>query len=1155
MTYAQKLKNEAALDSTYSKGLKLALDGSVLSCSEVDGAFDWTPRVEGSVKGSHGAVYEVSVTIDLDDEDIVNYSCDCPASYEYDGMCKHEIALALEYLDRYGIEPLKGKGKGDTFANVFAQVMDAYLAEARTQASPAGAKRPKTQQLPTDRVITELVNAAATQALASAASARAERAARRGEADEPAQLEVTLLPTRDIVLYGGQAAWSLKLKARRGKAAYIVKNIGALVDAWKHGDEVVYGKNLTLTHVPSAFDERSRKLIEVVCRIADSQQALFSSRWNYWDAGKGTEVKELPLSTADVIAVLDAMQGATVSFDATTNYYASKQEVRQLVVTEGDPMVRTRLEPARDGGFDLVLPVGTCCFAQGDTMYVLDAECAWRCSKEFVAKAGTLLPAIFPSSRPLHIAPADMPGFCRDVLPALRACTQVEAPDSLEALVPPRAEFSFQVGLDDGEVTCHVDVSYGDWTGNLYDEHPKGAPARDMAGEYRVQDVVEEYFPYGGLADLEPTWSSPAKKAASRTLRDPRFDEADDERLYLLLTEGLAELSALGEVLLSERLRGVEARGCPQMSVRANIRSGLLDLEVDSSGLSHQDLEAYLACYKRKQKYLRLSNGDIMKIDASLSALNDLAEGLGMDVTQLSGGTQGLPSSQALFVDALLRKSEGVRLERNAAFRSVVRDFETYSDADYEVPASLAQTLRHYQVEGFRWLETLERFGFGGVLADDMGLGKTLQVIAHILARKEAGAQGPTLVVCPASLVYNWMAEIERFAPALDAVAVVGGKPARTKQIAQAADHDVLVTSYDLMKRDIEAYSQVRFARAVLDEAHYIKNANAQVSKAAKCLNADVRLALTGTPIENRLAELWSIFDFLMPGALGSAESFNKRFAGPVEAAEEGAARRLQCKVSPFILRRLKADVLADLPEKDESVVLARMEGEQDKLYKASQDRLAIQVQHEDTKVFKDKKLQILAELTKLRQLCCDPHLAFENYTGGSAKLDTCMELMRSAMDAGHKILLFSQFTSMLDIISAKLKAAKVPHFVLTGSTPKAQRASLVERFQAGEAPVFLISLKAGGVGLNLTAADVVIHYDPWWNLAAQNQATDRAHRIGQTRNVSVYKLICQGTIEERIVQMQERKRDLAQSVLGGEGVGASTLTREDVLALLGNEE
>ncbi len=1147
MTYAQKLKNEAALDTTFAKGLKLALDGCVLSCSEMEGTFDWTPRVEGIVEGSRGAEYRASVTFDLDEQEVVNYSCECPAAWEYNGMCKHEIALALEYLDRYGIEPLARGGRSAT-GTAIDELVASLFAETRAQAA-SGAKR--VRALPTDERITGLVNAAALQAVTGAASARQERAARRGEVEEPVVLEVMLVPNRETLIYGGRPAWSLKLKARRGKAAYIVKNIATLVHAWKTGDEVAYGKNLTVTHVAAAFDERSRRLIEVVCRIADSQQALFSSRWNYRDAGKGTDVKELPLSSSDIVAVLDAVQGGTVSFDPSTSAYTDKQAARQLPVLEGDPQLRTRLAPARDDGFDLVVPAGACCFARGKELYVLDEQAAWRCSEEFSAKACTLLPMLLPCGHPLHIAPADLGDFCRQILPMLHACTQVEGSEALDQLAPPTAQFSFQIGSDDGEVVCHATVGYGEWDASLYQQAGPGQPSRDAASEYRVQDLVEEYFPYGGLADL--ALGGPFD--ASRALRDPRFDEADDERLYLLLTEGLSDLSQFGEVLLSERLRGVCVRTSPQVSVRANIRSGLLDLAVDSSGLSHKDLEAYLASYKRKQKYLRLSGGDIVKIDESLSALNDLAEGLGMDVTQLAGGAQGLPTSQALFIDALLRKNEGVRLERNAAFRSIVRDFETYSDADFEVPASLAQTLRPYQVEGFRWLETLERFGFGGVLADDMGLGKTLQVIAHILARKEAGASGPTLVVCPASLVYNWMAELARFAPQLDALAVVGGKPARTKAISEAAGHDVLVTSYDLMKRDVQAYSQVRFARAVLDEAHYIKNANAQVSKAAKCLNADVRLALTGTPIENRLAELWSIFDFLMPGALGSATEFNKRFAGPVEAAEEGAARRLQCKVSPFILRRLKSDVLADLPDKGESVVFARMDGEQDRLYKASQDRLAIQVQHEDSKVFKDKKLQILAELTKLRQLCCDPHLAFENYTGESAKLDTCMELIGSAIDAGHKILLFSQFTSMLDIISARLKAAKVAHFTLTGSTSKQQRAQLVERFQAGEAPVFLISLKAGGVGLNLTAADVVIHYDPWWNLAAQNQATDRAHRIGQTRNVSVYKLICQGTIEERIVAMQERKRDLAESVLGGEGVGAATLTREDVLALLGSGE
>ena len=340
----------------------------------------------------------------------------------------------------------------------------------------------------------------------------------------------------------------------------------------------------------------------------------------------------------------------------------------------------------------------------------------------------------------------------------------------------------------------------------------------------------------------------------------------------------------------------------------------------------------------------------------------------------------------------------------------------------------------------------------------------------------------------------------------------------------------------------------------VLDEAQYIKNPLTQVARAAKRLPAGVRFALTGTPIENRLSELWSIFDFLMPGLLGTRESFAKRFESPVEHAEGDSAARLQALVSPFVLRRVKEDVVADLPEKIEDTVIAQLTGEQRKLYLANQDRIAQQVQHREASEFKKDKLKVLAELTKLRQICCDPRLHYEDYKAGSAKLDTCMELVHGALDGGHRILLFSQFTGMLDIIGKRLAKEDIAFLKLTGASSKESRAKMVAQFQAGEVPVFLISLKAGGVGLNLTAADVVIHYDPWWNVAAQDQATDRAHRIGQQHTVTVYKLIAKDTIEERIMQMQESKRDLVNSVLGGDGISSALFTREDVLALLGGD-
>ena len=650
--------------------------------------------------------------------------------------------------------------------------------------------------------------------------------------------------------------------------------------------------------------------------------------------------------------------------------------------------------------------------------------------------------------------------------------------------------------------------------------------------------MLADYFPLGSAALGEP---------------DYRFGEDDEELLFRLLTDGLSELDGLGEVLLSERLRGIRVRPAPSLSVRATVKSDLLNVELGASGLTKEELVEYLDGFSRQQRYVRLTSGDLVRIGDNLKVAQELADGLGVSVEELAAGRAGLASARSLLIDALLERADGVRLERDAGFHRIVRDFESYGDADIDVPAGLEATLRGYQEDGFRWLGTLERLGFGGILADDMGLGKTLQVIAHVLAQKETGRGGCTLVVCPASLVYNWMSEISRFAPGLAAVAVLGTKAARRVLIGGHEGADILVTSYDLLRRDVEEYAPLHLSRVVLDEAQYIKNPRAQVTRAVKCLDADVRLALTGTPIENRLAELWSIFDFLMPGYLGTREEFAKRYEGPVEAGEHDGRRLLRCAIGPFVLRRLKSEVLADLPEKTESVVYSQMSPRQRKLYLATQDRLALQVQHMDKGGPQGpERLKVLAELTRLRQICCDPRLCLDGYEGGSAKLETCLELVSQARDAGHRVLVFSQFASMLDLIGQRLSAAHVTWFQLTGRTSKEARERLVRRFQAGEADVFLVSLKAGGVGLNLTAADVVIHYDPWWNVAAQDQATDRAYRIGQRRDVSVMRLVVEGTVEEKIVRMQEAKRDLAASVLDGEEVRSLLLTRDDLLALLG---
>ena len=474
-------------------------------------------------------------------------------------------------------------------------------------------------------------------------------------------------------------------------------------------------------------------------------------------------------------------------------------------------------------------------------------------------------------------------------------------------------------------------------------------------------------------------------------------------------------------------------------------------------------------------------------------------------------------------------------------------------DSEYTPPVSLQKVLRKYQRDGYRWLRTLDGYGMGGILADDMGLGKTVQVLSYLLALREQGGNPlPSLIVCPASLVLNWAEECQKFTPELNCV-VVDGDAAHRAQLAEQWDGaDVVVTSYDLLRRDETLYENQKFYACILDEAQAIKNHTTQKYKAVCGVNSRVRFALTGTPVENRLGELWSIFSFLMPGYLPPYKSFCSRFEKPITQENDPAAvRRLNQLTGPFILRRMKSEVLKELPPKTENVYRIELEEEQRKLYLA-----AVVDAREKLRAAKpEDKMAVFAVLMRLREICCDPRLIADNWTGGSAKLDACIELVTSAVESGHRILLFSQFTSMLELLAKRLDAEGVSHFTLQGSTPKPVRAELVRRFNGGEASVFLISLRAGGTGLNLTAADIVIHYDPWWNVAAQNQATDRAYRIGQQNPVQVYKLIAQDTIEEKIVELQQAKQDLAETVTGSADGAILRMKPEELLNLLEGTE
>jgi SNF2 family DNA or RNA helicase len=430
-------------------------------------------------------------------------------------------------------------------------------------------------------------------------------------------------------------------------------------------------------------------------------------------------------------------------------------------------------------------------------------------------------------------------------------------------------------------------------------------------------------------------------------------------------------------------------------------------------------------------------------------------------------------------------------------------------------------------------MKSLANYGFGGILADDMGLGKTLQVLTLILLDKTEKA-APSLVIAPTSLLYNWQEEAAKFAPDLRVIVISGQQAERQERLLDIGQADLVVTSYGLIKRDIELYAQYRFKYCFLDEAQNVKNPNTMNAKSVKQIKAGSYFALTGTPIENTLTELWSIFDFIMPGYLRTNKQFTSQFETPiVKNGDQSALRELNRHIKPFILRRMKKTVLKELPEKIESKMTCEMTDEQAKLYGAWLLQAQAEFEQElAVNGFARSQIKILSLLTRLRQICCHPSLFLENYQGGSGKLEMLQEILKDAIDGGHRILLFSQFTSMLGMIQQQLDAMQIPYHYLDGSTKAEERIRLVHSFNSGEKAVFLISLKAGGTGLNLTGADMVIHFDPWWNPAVEDQATDRAYRIGQKNSVQVYKLITRNTIEDKIYTLQQKKKEMIDALI-----------------------
>ena len=707
--------------------------------------------------------------------------------------------------------------------------------------------------------------------------------------------------------------------------------------------------------------------------------------------------------------------------------------------------------------------------------------------------------------------------FATEVLPVIKGRRGVIMQGLEDIIVDAKPEFEIYFDSQSGGISAVVLARYGSIPIRLPEQEAKGD--KIVVRDHDAEGDILSHF--------------------DRFERDgSRYMLTNDGDIYDFITLELPVLKLKAKLLTSDKFNDIKITRSAQFALSASFdpQNRLLEADFETE-LSLDEVRGILRSVKLKRSYYRLRDGQFLDlVNGDESRLFSVMEYLSFTDEELRAGRKQLPMYQALYLESITDVKK-------------TQDFMQLIEAVHSIkpvyPDYLENVLRDYQKDGIAWMKQLSVLGFGGILADDMGLGKTLQVIAYVMGDKP---EKPALVVTPSALTYNWRSEIRRFTPDARVLIVDGPKEERAELVKTIGDYDFVITSYPMLRRDGALYRDKEFSYCFIDEAQYIKNPKTMNSRSVKNVNARVRFALTGTPIENSLMELWSIFDFVMQGYLYGSHEFRDRFEVPiVKNSDPHASASLRARIKPFVLRRMKNDVLAELPEKIENTIYADLVPEQKKLYAAF---LATARSETAELLQSGEKMRILTLLMRLRQICCHPALFDESYKKDSGKLNALTDIITGALASGHRLLVFSQFTSMLAIIRRKLDSLGIDSFYIDGQTKPYERTELARRFNEGERGVFLISLKAGGTGLNLIGADTVVHFDPWWNPAVMDQASDRAHRIGQERKVQVIRLAASGTIEEKILRLQESKRSLADDIIKMNADSFGSLTNEEILSL-----
>ena len=936
----------------------------------------------------------------------------------------------------------------------------------------------------------------------------------------------------------------MKIEFKIGnKRMYKIKNLTEFYKCMLNKEFYKYGDKLQFVHTKEMFEKDSQDLLEFVMKYSEIIAFTNSNaNSNYKYYGKVLNESSIIIGNSAIDELFEVLKNKRIVIERDS-------EKNVVEFTDMDPDIKFNLEKISEGEYRIVadFDIYKVVILQGRKYkYVLTENRLHRCGKEFENTTLKLLKLFRENFLTQVVLSENQLGELFSViLPRVKSAIKIEEniEKEIKKYQPEKLRVKVFLDFDENEyIVADVKLCYGENEINPLNQQEEQSfkYPRNVVEETKAMNVFRKT---GFMFDVKKL----------------RFILPDEEKIYEFLTNDINYYMQRFEVLATEKFKTKEIIKPKIGSLGVRIENNLLSVDLSQLNIDLSELEEILNKYKLKKKYHRLKNGNFLDLQDGneIDFIDKLLSGTDTSYKELESGSVKLPVNRTLYLNQLLKEIKGTQITKNTEYKNIINSLDIdLLDEDEKIPKEFENILRPYQILGYKWLKTLDKYKFGGILADDMGLGKTIQIISVILDYKQNGNEHrASIVVSPSSLSLNWKNEIEKFAPALK-IRVVRGTASEREEIIQNIDkYDLIITSYDLLKRDIDIYNEKKynFKFIIADEAQYLKNNNTKNAKAIKQLNADTRFALTGTPIENSLAELWSIFDFIMPGYLFSYKKFKLKYETAIIKDEDKETMdKLKMLIQPFVLRRTKKEVLTELPEKTITVLNNEMEEEQRKIYLAYLAQAKQELQNEiNVNGFEKNQIKILAALTRLRQICCHPKLFIDDYKDGSSKLEQCMEIVEDGVMAGHKILLFSSYTSMFDIMEEELRKRNIKYFKLTGSTKVDERINLVDEFNKNqEIGVFLISLKAGGTGLNLIGADMVIHYDPWWNISAENQATDRAYRIGQKNNVQVYKLITKDSIEEKIYEMQQRKAELTDNMLNTQTTFINRLSKEDIMNL-----